>query len=298
MAAIVARCERATVGLRRHAEVLAVALAEGQHVVLEGPPGTGKSTLLRAVAEGAGLGLHFVEGHAELTPPRLLGGFDPAVVLRAGYAPEAFLEGPLVVALREGGLLYLEELNRIPEETINVLLTALAEGEVHVPRLGEVRAAPGFRMVAAMNPYDAVGTARVAEAVYDRVCRIAVGYQDARAEERIVALRAARPVGALVADLLALRGAGATDLALALGVAARTLAATDAQERVTLLLSDCTATTGADPLPAAAALDRLHVLGTDPDPVPGRALAAAGRGRYAPAGSVADLTGALPALLE
>jgi ABC-type transport system involved in cytochrome c biogenesis ATPase subunit len=48
--------------------VLAASLASGCHVVLEGPPGTGKSTLLRAVADGAGLGVELVEGDAELTP--------------------------------------------------------------------------------------------------------------------------------------------------------------------------------------------------------------------------------------
>ena len=43
------------VGLRWEREVLTVALAAGRHMVIEGPPGTGKSTLLRDIARLAGI---------------------------------------------------------------------------------------------------------------------------------------------------------------------------------------------------------------------------------------------------
>ncbi len=147
--------------------------------------------MLRSVAKCTSSGFEFVEGNAELTPARLVGTFDPSVVLAEGYVAEAFVDGPLLCALREGALLYIEEINRIPEETLNLLITVMSEAELHVPRLGRVQAHPGFRLVAAMNPFDSVGTARIASAVYDRCCRLAMGYQDAADEEQIV--RAAAP---------------------------------------------------------------------------------------------------------
>ena len=174
------------VGRKRELELVVAALHGGRHVLLEGPPGTGKSTLLRSVAEAMGVGFAFVEGNAELTPARLVGHFDPARVLTDGYSADVFVDGPLVSALRDGSLLYVEEINRIPEETLNVLITVMSEGEITVPLLGTVKSSAGFRLVAAMNPFDAVGTARISSAVYDRVCRIAMTYQHAEDEIEIV----------------------------------------------------------------------------------------------------------------
>jgi MoxR-like ATPase len=62
----------------------------------------------------------------------------------------------------------------------------MSEGEITVPRLGKVVGANGFRLVAAMNPFDAVGTARISSAVYDRVCRVAMTYQSLQDECAIV----------------------------------------------------------------------------------------------------------------
>ena len=183
---VVSRVRAGLVGRTREAELVVAALLADRHVLLEGPPGTGKSTLLRHVAESLGVGFRFVEGNAELTPARLVGGFDPSRVLQDGYVPGVFLDGPLLEAMRLGALLYVEEINRVPEETLNVLITVMSEGEVVVPRLGTVRAEPGFRLVAAMNPFDAVGTARISGAIYDRVCRVAMGYQSPADERSIV----------------------------------------------------------------------------------------------------------------
>ncbi len=69
----------------------------------------------------------------------------------------------------------------------------MAERQIAVPRVGSVTAAPTFRVVASMNPYDNIGTTRLSTSVHDRLCRLAIGYQDADCERGIVALRAPLP---------------------------------------------------------------------------------------------------------
>jgi MoxR-like ATPase len=209
------------VGRRAELETIVAALSAGRHLLLEGPPGTGKSTLLRAVAEERHAPFTLVEGTSELTPARLVGAHDPVAVLRHGYRDDDFVPGPLVEAMRAGGLLYVEELNRAPEDTLNMLLGPLAEGIVAVPRLGLVRADPGFALVAAMNPFDRVGTALVSQSVRDRLLRLTVGYQNGAEEEVVVAARAPSVPGWVVETAVALARATRDHPDLAMGASVR-----------------------------------------------------------------------------
>lgn len=184
-----ARVGERVVGRDRELDLVLAAVAAGRDILLEGPPGTSKSTLLRAIAEEWHIPFVLVEGNADLTPGKLIGGHDPARVLREGYRDENFVDGPLVRAMREGGFLYIEEFNRAPDDTLNTLLTAMAEREVTVPRIGTVTALPTFRIIASMNPYDNVGTTRLSSSVHDRFNRLVIDYQDAPAEREIVRLR-------------------------------------------------------------------------------------------------------------
>jgi MoxR-like ATPase len=195
LASVRERIRARVIGRERELDLVLAAVAAGRDILLEGPPGTSKSTLLRAITAEWGIPLVFVEGNADLTPAKLVGHHNPARVLREDYSADNFVDGPLVAAMRGGGFLYIEEFNRAPEDTLNTLLTAMAERRITVPRAGEVTARDTFRVIASMNPYDNVGTTRLSTSVHDRLCRLAVSYQSEAAERRIVALRA--PAGAL-----------------------------------------------------------------------------------------------------
>jgi MoxR-like ATPase len=181
------------VGREHELDLVLSAVAAGRDIILEGPPGTSKTTILRAITSEWGIPLLFVEGNADLTPAKLVGHHNPARVLREDYSADNFVAGPLVEAMRDGGFLYIEEFNRAPEDTVNTLLTAMADRTIAIPRVGVVEALPTFRVIASMNPFDNVGTTRLSTSVHDRLNRLAVGYQDADAERSIVELRTAAP---------------------------------------------------------------------------------------------------------
>src|SRR4051812_48074737 len=158
LAARRAELAEVVVGRDRELDLILAAVVAGRDLLLEGPPGTSQSTILRAITGSGGIPLHFVEGNAELTAAKLIGHHNPARVLREDYSADNFVPGPLVAAMRQGGFLYVEELNRAPEDALNALLTAMADREVEVPRVGRIAAEASFRVVASMNPFDNVGT--------------------------------------------------------------------------------------------------------------------------------------------
>src|SRR4029453_10566742 len=66
------------VGRERELDLVLAAVAAGRDIVLEGPPGTSKTTMLTAITREWGIPLLFVEGNADLTPAKLVGHHNPA----------------------------------------------------------------------------------------------------------------------------------------------------------------------------------------------------------------------------
>ncbi len=183
------KVKKAIVGREQEIKSILAAMDAGKHILLEGPPGTSKSTLLRKIARKAKIPFYILEGNIDLTPAKLVGHFNPAKVMADNYQPEYFEKGPLTKAMEEGGILYIEEFNRMPADVSNVLITPMEEGEMTIPRYGLVKAVRPFTVIAAQNPYDDVGTVRVSRAFMDRICLIKMEYQDEEEERDIVRLR-------------------------------------------------------------------------------------------------------------
>lgn len=106
-----------------------------------------------------------------------------------------------------------------------------------------------------------------------------------------------RDADSVVSDVLSLRGFGITDLSLALRSAARQLGRSNAGRRLAILMSDCRATTGGDPLPHVAGIDELVIIAPEDDTADAEALAEALGSRWAPLSGPGGVVEALSRVL-
>lgn len=155
-------------------------------MLLEGPVGVGKTHLALAVTQELGKKVFRVDGDNRYSEQKLSGWFDPPTVIKKGFSKAAFVAGPLVEAMQQGGVLFINELNRLPEGVQNVLLPAIDERMIIVPRLGKITAKPGFMVVATQNPKEFVATSHLSEAILDRFELVVLDYQSEEEEIAIV----------------------------------------------------------------------------------------------------------------
>ncbi len=157
-----------------------------KHLLIEGQVGVGKTTLARAVADYLRRSLHRVDGDERFTSAKLVGWFDPPIVLKNGYNRDSFIPGALVEAMESDGVLFINELNRMPEATQNTLLPVMDEALLQVPKLGTIQAKRGFRIIATQNPEASVGVTRLGEALRDRFVWLSLDYHSESEEKEIV----------------------------------------------------------------------------------------------------------------
>jgi MoxR-like ATPase len=152
-----------------------------------GPPGVGKTLLLRAYAEKSDRRFAWVTGDEGIRPSHLIGSFNPSLVLSKGFTLDAFDPGPLLKSMVLGGVFGLNEANRLPEYVQNTLLEPFEERSVSVQRLSRVQAHDNFFPVLTLNPEEMAGAHRLSEALRDRIrVWIRISYPKKETELEIV----------------------------------------------------------------------------------------------------------------
>jgi MoxR-like ATPase len=122
----------------------------GMHCLLVGPTATGKSLCAFEAFERTKTKkpVFIIEGHESLKEFDLLGGYTPD-----GKGGFIWRDGVLVQAMKVGGYLFIDEANRMPTRTLNILLGVLSRGAVVLTEHGseEIKVKEGFQVAMAMN---------------------------------------------------------------------------------------------------------------------------------------------------
>ena len=170
-------------------QVLIATIAQG-HVLLEGVPGTAKTTLCRTLAAAMGLDFSRIQFTPDLMPSDVTG----TRILDQSKSQFVLQRGPIFCQL-----LLADELNRAPARTQSALLEAMQEAQVTIE--GETLILPKpFIVLATQNPVEQEGVYRLPEAQLDRfLFRVNVGYPDRKSEIVLMDLqeRALDPPGQL-----------------------------------------------------------------------------------------------------